>query len=197
MPTRGSYSVASIHTLPLDVISQAATFSSALASLVGAPQLLYALAKDAILPLGYFTTTHRRVGLKYERVDMVAHRAKQTEAKALAKAHREGGAAASVGAHGVDVYAPEAHTAAAAGTARGGKKLGGPKFVTVHEDGSEKEAAEADPVRGYFVTYFITVACVLIGSLNAVAPLISMFFMPVFFLRPNHQSGPTYCLLLA
>ena len=50
------------------------------APLVGAPQLLYALAKDAILPLGYFTTTHRREGLHYVRVDMVAHREKQSEA---------------------------------------------------------------------------------------------------------------------
>ena len=38
----------------------AATFSSALASLVGAPQMLYAVAKDQILPFGFFTTNATR-----------------------------------------------------------------------------------------------------------------------------------------
>ena len=37
----------------------AATFSSALASIVGAPQMLFSVAIDRILPLGWFTTTHK------------------------------------------------------------------------------------------------------------------------------------------
>jgi len=34
-----------------------------------------------------------------------------------------------------------------------------------------------NPVRGYMLTYFISAVCVGIGSLNFVAPLITMFFM--------------------
>ena len=37
----------------------AATFSSALASIVGAPQMLFSVAKDRILPFGFFATTHK------------------------------------------------------------------------------------------------------------------------------------------
>ena len=36
---------------------------------------------------------------------------------------------------------------------------------------------EGDPVRGYFVSFIIACGCICIGELNAVAPLISMFFM--------------------
>ena len=51
----------------------AATFSSALASLVGAPQLLGAVARDFVLPLSYFTVTHRRepsASLNYRRIEL-------------------------------------------------------------------------------------------------------------------------------
>eukprot|EP00466_Bigelowiella_natans_P021009 jgi/Bigna1/87190/estExt_fgenesh1_pg.C_170175 len=37
--------------------------------------------------------------------------------------------------------------------------------------------SDKSPVRGYFLTYFVSGCCILIGSLNAIAPLISMFFM--------------------
>ncbi|MES1909468.1 MAG: hypothetical protein MHM6MM_002199 [Cercozoa sp. M6MM] len=45
-----------------------------------------------------------------------------------------------------------------------------------------KTRRNGDPVRGYFLAYFIAVACVAIGDLNAVAPLISMFFMGTYAL---------------
>jgi len=37
--------------------------------------------------------------------------------------------------------------------------------------------SDKSPIRGYFLTYFVSGCCILIGSLNAIAPLISMFFM--------------------
>jgi amino acid transporter len=79
----------------------AATFSSALASLVGAPRVLQSLAKDNIIPaIRYFAKTR----------------------------------------------------------------------------------ANGDPVRGYLFTFVVGGACVLIGKLNAVAPLISMFFLMTYAL---------------
>jgi len=38
-------------------------------------------------------------------------------------------------------------------------------------------ADNGDPVRGYYLSFAVGAACSLIGSLNAVAPLITMFFM--------------------
>jgi len=38
-------------------------------------------------------------------------------------------------------------------------------------------ASDSSPIRGYFLTYIVSSGCILIGSLNAIAPLISMFFM--------------------
>mmetsp|Transcript_17137 Transcript_17137/g.30707 ORF Transcript_17137/g.30707 Transcript_17137/m.30707 type:complete len:903 (-) Transcript_17137:328-3036(-) len=37
--------------------------------------------------------------------------------------------------------------------------------------------SDQSPIRGYFLTYIVSSCCILIGSLNAIAPLISMFFM--------------------
>merc|ERR1719461_1295709 len=34
-----------------------------------------------------------------------------------------------------------------------------------------------DPERGYWFTYFVALACCMLGDLNLVAPLITMFFM--------------------
>jgi hypothetical protein len=42
-------------------------------------------------------------------------------------------------------------------------------FAVVNENG--------DPIRGYFLAYFISLGCIAIGKLNAIAPLITMFFM--------------------
>ena len=47
----------------------------------------------------------------------------------------------------------------------------------MYTDTDGQTAAEADPVFGYFVSFFIACGCILIGDLNFVAPLISMFFM--------------------
>eukprot|EP01083_Nonionella_stella_P193396 714331_1 len=79
----------------------AATFSSALASLVGAPRILMSVAKDDLLPfLAPFNKTRKN----------------------------------------------------------------------------------GDPVRAYIVCFLIACACILIGKLNAVAPLITMFFMMTYAL---------------
>jgi len=78
----------------------AATFTSALASLVGAPRVLYKVASDNILPISYF-------------------------------AKLDGG---------------------------------------------------GNPVRGYFVAYGIACCCIAIGELNAIAPLITQFFMITYAL---------------
>eukprot|EP00495_Collosphaeridae_sp_1-RS-2012_P008667 TRINITY_DN8659_c0_g1_i1.p1 TRINITY_DN8659_c0_g1~~TRINITY_DN8659_c0_g1_i1.p1 ORF type:complete len:60 (+),score=4.69 TRINITY_DN8659_c0_g1_i1:192-371(+) len=34
-----------------------------------------------------------------------------------------------------------------------------------------------DPERAYYLTYAVALGCVMIGDLNAVAPLITMFYM--------------------
>ena len=41
--------------------------------------------------------------------------------------------------------------------------------------------SNGEPVRAYIFAYFIAVACVLIGDLNVVAPLITMVFHAFFF----------------
>jgi len=41
---------------------------------------------------------------------------------------------------------------------------------------------KGNPIRGYLITYIISGACVAIGSLNFVAPLITMFFMITYAL---------------
>lgn len=69
----------------------------------------------------------------------------------------------------------QAPTAAPAADAKskkccGGKKKKAPRVPTA--DGRDPE-----PVRGYFLTYVVAMGCILIGDLNAIAPLISNFFM--------------------
>ena len=39
-----------------------------------------------------------------------------------------------------------------------------------------------EPIRGYFLTYVIALAFILIGSLNAIAPIISNFFLASYLL---------------
>ena len=120
----------------------AATFSSALASLVGAPQMLFNVAKDRIMPLGLFATTHRATcwGKKGSCCD----RTKRPFLGCFEPISSE------LDEAGIPVY-----------TDTSGKVLGG----------------EADPVFGYFISFFVACGCILIGDLNFVAPLISMFFM--------------------
>merc|ERR1719242_1091500 len=47
-----------------------------------------------------------------------------------------------------------------------------------------KKVRESDgaPVRGYYAAYFVSLCCIAIGSLNAVAPLITQFFMITYAL---------------
>lgn len=44
-------------------------------------------------------------------------------------------------------------------------------------NGFKKMNLAEDPERGYFLTYFVALGCVMFGDLNAVAPLITMFYM--------------------
>ena len=119
----------------------AATFSSALASLVGAPQMLFNVAKDRILPLGFFATTHRQTcwGKKGD----FCNRSKKVF---------------------LGCFEPITSELNEKGT---------PEYT----DTAGNKASEADPIFGYFVSFFIACGCILIGDLNFVAPLISMFFM--------------------
>jgi len=52
-------------------------------------------------------------------------------------------------------------------------------FAVTAKDGC---GTPGNPIRGYFVSYVIAFGCVAIGELNAVAPLITMFFMITYAL---------------
>jgi len=52
-------------------------------------------------------------------------------------------------------------------------------FAVTAKDGC---GTPGNPIRGYFVSYIIAFGCVAIGELNAVAPLITMFFMITYAL---------------
>ena len=41
---------------------------------------------------------------------------------------------------------------------------------------------EGNPIRGYFLSFGVAFCCNLIGALNAIAPLISQFFMLTYLL---------------
>ena len=43
-----------------------------------------------------------------------------------------------------------------------------------------------DPIRGYFLSFLVALACNMIGSLNAVAPLITMFFLVTLSKMNSH-----------
>eukprot|EP00943_MAST-04B_sp_MAST-4B-sp1_P005173 g5173.t1 len=119
----------------------AATFSSALASLVGAPQMLFNVAKDRILPLSFFSTTHRQTCWG-KRGDWCNKKKKPF----------------------LGCFEPIESKLDEAGT-------------PVYTDTAGQKTTEADPVFGYFVSFSVACGCILIGDLNFVAPLISMFFM--------------------
>jgi len=55
------------------------------------------------------------------------------------------------------------------------------KLITVLEPFAVTDS-RGNPVRGYAITYIVAAACVGIGSLNFVAPLITMFFMITYAL---------------
>jgi len=67
-------------------------------------------------------------------------------------------------------------------------------FAVVGKDGC---GTPGNPIRGYFASYVVAAGCVAIGELNAVAPLITMFFMityglinlSVFMLELGHSPG--------
>ena len=121
----------------------AATFSSALASLVGAPQMLFNVAKDRIIPIcGFFATTHRPTCWSRR-----SKRFCNKEKKPFC-----------------GCFEPITSELNDAG-------------VPTYTDTSGHATTEADPVFGYFITFLVACGCILIGDLNFVAPLISMFFM--------------------
>lgn len=107
----------------------AATFSSALASLVGAPRILQSVAQDNLLPfLSYFA---------------------KMEASSIARLL---------------------------------KRVTSCICNTPIVPGKEDEGLEKGPIRGYFLVWLIAACCVMIGELNLIAPLISMFFMLTYAL---------------
>lgn len=126
----------------------AATLSSALASLVGAPRILQALAKDRIFDFWWF--------YYFAQLPMDEF-------------YGSGNSDASSGAEAAS--GPSDRSKAGADAAS--KKAAAPA-----NDGEDEEEAESpEPVRGYFLTFVIALGCVMIGELNAIAPIISNFFM--------------------
>ena len=123
----------------------AATFSSALASIVGAPQMLFSVAIDRILPLDFFSTTHKatwkccRIGCCNKNVLFGCYERVNSSTD---------------------------------------EETGKPIFTMAETGKIEKEGS--DPVFAYFVSFAVAVACVLIGDMNMIAPMIAMFFMMTY-----------------
>ena len=110
----------------------AATLSSALASLVGAPRILQALARDRLFDFDWF--------FYFSQLPFPDRTAKPSGGR------RRAGSVAEAG----DKPEPASPTAA-------------------------QESPE--PIRGYVLTFVVACACVLIGELNFIAPIISQFFL--------------------
>jgi solute carrier family 12 sodium/potassium/chloride transporter 2 len=53
-----------------------------------------------------------------------------------------------------------------------------------HDDqyASSQYYSDGAPVRGYIVASIVSAGCVLIGELNLIAPLVTMFFMMTYAL---------------
>lgn len=131
----------------------AATFSSALASIVGAPQMLFSVSVDRILPLSYFATTHK---------------ATWGCGKCSCKRCCKYGCCNSNVLFGC--YERVNSTI--------DEKTGKPIFKLSTENTIENEGS--DPVFGYFISFIIAVGCILIGDINFISPLIAMFFMMTY-----------------
>lgn len=123
----------------------AATLSSALASLVGAPRILQALSKDRLFDFRWFYF--------FSQLPYPADASAAGTTDELGRLQSTKAGPADIG--------PAARAAAAAAASS-------PR---------EPPAESPEPVRGYFLTFVIACACVLIGELNFIAPIISQFFL--------------------
>ncbi len=123
----------------------AATLSSALASLVGAPRILQALSKDRLFDFRWF--------FYFSQLPFPADTSSTGATDELGRLQSTKAGPVEVG--------PAARAAAAA-------EATSPR---------EPPAESPEPVRGYFLTFVIACACVLIGELNFIAPIISQFFL--------------------
>jgi solute carrier family 12 sodium/potassium/chloride transporter 2 len=131
----------------------AATFSSALASIVGAPQMLFSVSVDRILPLSFFATTHKATWGCGKCSCKRCCRYGCCNSKVLFGCYER-----------VDSTTNE--------------KTGKPIFTLATEGTVEKEGS--DPVFGYFISFVVAIGCILIGDINFISPLIAMFFMMTY-----------------
>jgi len=153
----------------------AATLSSALASLVGAPRILQALAKDKLFNFKLLNW--------FAQLPEEEESAKNTSAQKNSHINRRD----SVTAAPIPDFS-QRKSSGAVGTSHA---LLSERLAVTGTTGAEAQAEDMDdiaardvdggdapePKRGYFLTFVVACGCVLIGRLDAIAPLISNFFM--------------------
>ncbi len=151
----------------------AATLSSALASLVGAPRILQALAKDKLFNfklLNWFAQLPEEEESPADKKKKAAINRRDSVTAAPLKDFSKRESSGAVGTS----HALLADRTAVTGTTGAAAQA---------EDMDDIAAGDADggdapePKRGYFLTFVVACGCVLIGRLDAIAPLISNFFM--------------------
>ena len=152
----------------------AATLSSALASLVGAPRILQAVAKDQLYPwkvVNYFSQRGEGISWRHLKAFIFCQGFQQqneTYTSPDQTQHQIQPPLASDRIAYPHTYVDGKHS-----KAREEEKDGAVSLENSDDDNKD----DPSPVRGYFLTYLITVACVSAGELNQVAPLITNFFI--------------------
>ena len=144
----------------------AATLSSALASLVGAPRILQALAKDKLYNFWLLNW--------FAQLDDEEESKEEDSKSARPPAATPGGGAAGASEQGPGAHPLLVDTVAVAGTTGAAALAEDRDNVAAME---EESGESVEPKRGYFLTFVVACGCVLIGRLDAIAPLISNFFM--------------------